>query len=105
MAYTCSDDFMNLYHAYTGDHGPKVDNIATALTNKIKSATVGISGPLIIVNNSHVMAYDTDANERLACCDYRASPTNGFYEMTAISHVGPALMSLSLLHSEGAEVD
>lgn len=103
MSYTCPAEFKNLYHVYTGSHEKGADTIGNALTNKI-SSTASPPGPLIIVNNSHMMVYDNEG-KLLASCDYRANDSNGFYEMTAVSHVGPALMSLALLREGGVEIN
>lgn len=102
--YTCPEPFLDLYHVYTGDHTPESDTIGTKLASTIAATTTGIDGPLIIVNNSHVVVYQTDnelGNKFVAGCDYRDSPTTGFYELASVSHVAPALMSLVLLQEKG----
>ncbi|WP_272932473.1 DUF5624 domain-containing protein [Sulfidibacter corallicola] len=44
-------------------------------------------------------------NKLIAACDYRAGTSNGFFELTSISHVGPALMSLALLRERTPSMD
>ncbi len=98
--YYCPLPFVGLYHTYTGLHNGE-DTVGNTLL-KAAQGGVGITGPLVIINNTHVMAYEysdptkTEA-KLLYSADFRSSWLSGFYEMTAVSHVGPAIMSLNYL--------
>jgi hypothetical protein len=58
-------------------------------------------GPLIIVNNDSVFAFDSVSGKVLAQASTRQDALAGFYEITSTSHMGPAV---AYLH-EMAKVD
>ena len=99
MSYNTPKQFMNLYTVYTGG---APTTIASHLSASFKQSDP--EGPLIIVNNSHVTAYDIHTGARKGFASYRIDPTSGFFEATSVSHIGPALSYLATL-IDGASSD
>jgi hypothetical protein len=54
-------------------------------------AASGGPGPLVLVMGSDIYLYASTDRALLGHLRFRADRTNGFYELTAISHIGPAL--------------
>ena len=61
------------------------------VTQSAKEAAGGAAGPLVLVVGSDIYVYDTAGGARLGAERFRADRASGFYELTAISHIGPAL--------------
>ena len=99
--YYCPIPFQELYHTYTGLHGQNAPlTIGNALLKVAQKNSTGISGPFIIINNTHLLIYN-DEGKLQKSADYRDNWSNGFYEMTSVSHVGPAIMSLNYMQQKG----
>jgi hypothetical protein len=58
-------------------------------------------GPLVLVIGSDIYVYDSATGARLGEQQFRADLSSGFYEMTAISHIGPALAYLAQIKANG----
>lgn len=97
MGYTTPEAFNDLYFDFTGYAHPGypagrraiAQDLAAALARSGPSET---PGPLVVATSTGIYAYT--ANPGHAClggASFRATPNTGFYEITAISHVGPAI--------------
>ena len=60
-----------------------------------------VPGPLVLVAVSDIYVYDSRSGARLAQERFRADRASGFYELTAISHIGPALAYLAQIKASG----
>lgn len=87
------ESFMKLYHDFTGVHEGKSTTIAQELANALEAKErMGADGPLVLVVESGIYEYDHETRKLIAKVDLRSSDPNcGFIELTAISHVGPAI--------------
>ena len=61
------------------------------VTQSAKEVAGGAAGPLVLVVGSDIYVYDAAGGARLVAERFRADRASGFYELTAISHIGPAL--------------
>ena len=59
------------------------------------------SPPLVLVVGSDIYVYNSRSGARLSHDQFRADRTNGFYGMTAISHIGPTLAYLARIKANG----
>ncbi|HMO21416.1 MAG TPA: DUF5624 domain-containing protein [Candidatus Melainabacteria bacterium] len=87
------ESFMKLYHDFTGMHDGKSTTIGQELANALEEKErMGADGPLVLVVESGIYVYDHATRKLVAKVDLRSSdPKCGFIELTAISHVGPAI--------------
>lgn len=100
-AYTTPKAFNDLYYDFTGatDQGyPKgKTNISQMLYQaemSKNSALANQDGPLVMFVNSTMYIYDNHGKRQFELL-MRTAPDSGFTEMTAISHIGPALAYLA----------
>jgi Domain of unknown function (DUF5624) len=99
--YTAPTEFMDLFFDFTGANEPGYPagqpTLGQMLTQAaIANAPAGAApGPLVLVVGSEIYVYDSSNGARLGEQQFRADPSSGFYEMTAISHIGPALAYLA----------
>jgi len=91
--------FMDLYHDFTGIHDGSTKTIAQELADALeKKEQMGSDGPLILVIESGIYAYDPKSRKLIASTGLRSDdPNSGFYELTAVSHIGPAVAYLANL--------
>lgn len=82
-----SPEFVRLFQAYTGSH----DSIGARLTAAAEQAQAG--APLIVATSSDLALYP--GNGRAPTVDAFRLSTRGFRELTAISHLGPAVATLA----------
>lgn len=105
--YVTPVEFMNLYFDFSGTHNknyPKGKiNASLALFESEKKNTSESEGDLILFLNSDLYVYDNKKNNLLNMT-LRTSPDDGFYEMTAISHVGPALAYYLRVKENGSDL-
>lgn len=107
-SYSTPQAFWDLYYDYTGngDSGyPKGKiNISQTLyqseAKKNSSLTQQKAGSLIMFINSTLYIYNSNRELELKQL-MRTAPNSGFTEMTAISHIGPALMYLAKIKENG----
>tara|TARA_R110000868_G_scaffold8205_3_gene42437 strand:- start:27379 stop:28602 length:1224 start_codon:yes stop_codon:yes gene_type:complete len=104
--YTTPQAFYDLYYDFTGySHGdyPKGQTaIAQDLAKVIAHPEAGKSAPLVVANSVGIYVYSDEPGHRLiSSASYRAAPNSGFYEITSISHVGPAIAYLGALKDAG----
>jgi hypothetical protein len=105
--YTAPAEFMNLFFDFTGSGEPGYPagqpTMGQMLTQAAaKDATSGDApGPLVLVVGSDIYVYDSKSGMQLSHERFRADRASGFYEMTAISHIGPALAYLAQIKANG----
>ncbi len=105
--YTAPNEFMNLFFDFTGSDEPGYPagqpTLGQMLTQAVvaKESASGAPGPLVLVVGSDIYVYDSVSGARLGQEQFRADRASGFYEMTAISHIGPALAYLAQIKANG----
>ena len=104
--YTTPKSFMDLYFDFSGSEEPDYPHgrptIGQVLTQaEIKKLATGVAGPLVLVFGSEIDIYDSRDGTRLAHQRFRTDRASGFYEMTAISHIGPAVAYLAQVKADG----
>ncbi|HAU1010550.1 TPA: hypothetical protein JBH89_00060 [Legionella pneumophila] len=106
--YVTPQAFWNLYFDFTGDETPgypkgKINISQTLFQSEMKknsSLAQQNEGQLILFINSTLYIYNSDRQLKLKQL-MRTAPNSGFTEMTAISHIGPALMYLAKIKENG----
>jgi hypothetical protein len=104
-SYTAPAEFMSLFFDFTGSEEPDYPagqpTLGQLVTQSAKEAAGGAAGPLVLVVGSDLYVYDTAGGARLGAERFRADRASGFYELTAISHIGPALAYLAQIKANG----
>jgi Domain of unknown function (DUF5624) len=103
-SYTAPAAFMNLFFDFTGSNEPGYPAGQPTLGQMLSEAAAakqGAGGALVLVVGSDVYVYDSQSGARLAHERFRADRASGFYELTAISHIGPALAYLAQIKANG----
>ena len=105
-AYTAPTEFMNLFFDFTGSEQPDYPagqpTLGQMLTQSVIARSAdGAPGPLVLVVGSDIYVYESRAGTLLGHAPFRADRTSGFYELTAISHIGPALAYLAQIKANG----
>ena len=104
-SYTAPAEFMNLFFDFTGSEEPDYPagqpTLGQMVTQSAKGSAGGAPGPLVLVVGSDIYVYDTAGGARLGAERFRADRASGFYELTAISHIGPALAYLAQIKANG----
>jgi hypothetical protein len=104
-SYTAPAEFMNLFFDFTGSEEPDYPagqpTLGQMVTQSAKESAGGAPGPLVLVVGSDIYVYDTAGGARLGTERFRADRASGFYELTAISHIGPALAYLAQIKANG----
>ena len=104
-SYTAPAEFMNLFFDFTGSEEPDYPasqpTLGQMVTQSAKESAGGAPGPLVLVVGSDIYVYDTAGGARLGAERSRADRASGFYELTAISHIGPALAYLAQIKANG----
>jgi hypothetical protein len=104
-SYTTPAEFMNLFFDFTGSEEPDYPagqpTLGQMVTQSAKESAGGAPGPLVLVVGSDIYVYDTAGGARLGAERFRADRASGFYELTAISHIGPALAYLAQIKANG----
>jgi Domain of unknown function (DUF5624) len=107
--YTAPTEFMDLFFDFTGANEPGYPAGQPTLGQMLTQAAIAkesagaAPGPLVLVVGSEIYVYDSGSGARLGEQQFRADRSNGFYEMTAISHIGPALAYLAQIKANGDE--
>lgn len=108
FSYTTPQQFMNLYFDFTGsqeqDYPSGKQNISQMLiqSESKQNELAKTNGPLVMVLDSSIYVYDTNRNLMFSKL-LRTNRHTGFYELTAISHIGPALAYLAKIKENGDE--
>ena len=106
-SYSVPTEFMELFFDFTGSDEPGYPSgqptLGQMLTQSViaKETAGHAPGPLILVMGSDIYVYDSSGGARLAHERFRADRSSGFYELTAISHIGPALAYLAEIKANG----
>ncbi|MCB1771214.1 MAG: DUF5624 domain-containing protein, partial [Candidatus Competibacteraceae bacterium] len=106
-SYTTPKAFMDLFFDFTGsnelDYPAGQPTLGQMLTQAeiAKEAALGPAGPLVLVFGSTIDIYDATSGARQGHEQFRADRSSGFYELTAISHIGPALAYLAEIRANG----
>jgi hypothetical protein len=104
-SYTAPAEFMDLFFDFTGSEEPGYPagqpTLGQMVTQSAKESAGGASGPLVLVVGSDIYVYDSASGARLGAERFRADRASGFYELTAISHIGPALAYLAQIKANG----
>jgi Domain of unknown function (DUF5624) len=107
-SYTAPAEFMNLFFDFTGSGEPgypagqpTLGQMLTQAAAAKAQASGDAPGPLVLVVGSDIYVYDSKSGARLSHERFRADRASGFYEMTAISHIGPALAYLAQIKANG----
>jgi Domain of unknown function (DUF5624) len=105
--YTAPTEFMDLFYDFTGSNEPGYPagqpTLGQMLTQSVvaKESASGAPGPLVLVVGSSIYVYDSAGGARLSQEQFRADRASGFFEVTAISHIGPALAYLAQIKANG----
>ena len=97
--YATPKAFLDLYYSFTGNADPSdpaKSNIGSMLSDAVQRNEVG---PLILATPTGLYVYDSHSRKRIGGAIYRAGPQSGFFEATAVSHIGPAVAYLAQLHT------
>ncbi|MFY9698626.1 MAG: DUF5624 domain-containing protein [Rhodoplanes sp.] len=106
-SYSPPTEFMDLFFDFTGSNEPDYPagqpTLGQMLTQAIiaKDSASGAPGPLVLVVGSDIYVYESTNGARLGHAQFRADRASGFYELTAISHIGPALAYLAEIRAHG----
>jgi len=104
-SYTAPEEFMDLFFDFTGSNEPDYPagqpTLGQMLTQSVVARESGAPGPLVLVVGSKIYVYDSANGARLSEEQFRADRASGFFEMTAISHIGPALAYLAQIKASG----
>ena len=105
--YTAPRQFMELFFDFSGSEEPDYPAGRPTIGQMLTQAEIArlrgpaSAGPLILVVGSDIHVYDSASGASIAHERFRADSTSGFYEMTAISHIGPALAYLAQIKADG----
>ncbi|MGE0040316.1 MAG: DUF5624 domain-containing protein [Vicinamibacterales bacterium] len=105
--YTAPAAFMDLFFDFTGRDEPDYPSSQPTMGEMLaqaaaaREAATGGPGPLVLLVGSDIYVYGPEDRAQLGHVRFRANRTNGFYELTAISHIGPALAYLATLKEAG----
>ena len=105
--HTAPTEFMNLFVDFTGSDEPDYPagqpTLGQMLTQAVaaKESAGGAPGPLVLVVGSDLYVYESTDGTRLIQEQLRDDRASGFYELTAISHIGPALACLAQIKANG----
>jgi hypothetical protein len=109
-SYTAPAEFMDLFFDFTGSEEPGYPADQPTLGQMLTQAVAakeakgeggGVPGPLVLIVGSELYVYESTSGRRLGEERFRADRASGFYEMTAISHIGPALAYLAQIKANG----
>ena len=107
QSYTAPAEFMDLFFDFTGSNEAGYPSgqptLGQMLTQSViaRDAARGAPGRLVMVVGSSIYVYDSAGGARLAQKQFRSDRTSGFFEMTAVSHIGPALAYLAQIKAKG----
>lgn len=104
--YTTPPAFMNLYFNFTGKEEPDFPADQKTISQLLiqselaKNNNAVIERPLVMLLDSSIYVYDSK-RQLLFSRLLRTNRSSGFFELTAISHIGPALSYLAKLKENG----
>jgi len=95
--YATPPAFRTLYQDFPSSYAPDSIGAMLGSTMQIESG----AGPLVLATDTNLYVYDADSRAKLADASFRLAPNSGFVELTALSHVGPAVAYLAKLKELG----
>lgn len=104
--YRTPKAFLDLFYDFTGhahaDYPANQRSIGQDLARCLaQQSSAHQQGPLVVANSVGIYIYSGEEGHPLIdSAEYRAAPNSGFYEMTSLSHVGPAIAYLGVLHRQ-----
>jgi hypothetical protein len=107
--YRAPAELMDLFFDFTGSNEPGYPvgqpTLGQMLTRSVIANEPGRDepAPLVLVVGSDIYVYDSKSGSRLGHEQFRDDPTSGFFEMTSIIHIGPALAYLAQIKANGDE--
>jgi len=105
--YTTPQAFLDLYFDFSGSQAadyPKGKipiGLLLSQSEQGTTKTASSPGPLILVVSSGLYVYSVADGKLLGSASFRASRNSGFYQMTSVSHVGPAVSYLAQIKANG----
>lgn len=105
--YKTPEAFGELYFDFTGYAHPGYPEGRTAIAQALSRTLSGSSGanrpgPVVVATATGIYVYDEGPGHRLrGGATFRAVPNSGFYEITSVSHVGPAIAYLATMAELG----
>ncbi len=105
--YAAPSEFMNLFFDFTGSdeagYPAGQPTLGQMLTQSVtaKEPASAVAAPLVLIAGSDIYVYDAASGARLSHEQFRDDRSSGFFEMTAISHIGPALAYLAQIKANG----
>ncbi len=102
-AYKTDQSFHDLYFDFTGYQHPEYPKNRRAIAQDLAAAFAEIdedqeAGQLVVSNSTGVYVYDdNEGHKLLGGTSFRATDNSGFYEVTGVSHIGPAISYLASL--------
>jgi hypothetical protein len=106
--YITNESFNDLYFDFTGHAHSNYPKHRVSVAQDLTKAIATFSskekpGPLIVATATGIYAYDSSEGHRLISgSGFRAQQNSGFYEITSISHVGPAIAYLAAMKKMGS---
>lgn len=104
--YQTPKEFMDLYFDFTGTHETDFPKGKTTIPQYLVQSEKALSnanlfnGPLILLLDSSLYIYDQN-RQLLYSKLLRTNRSSGFFELTAVSHVGPALSYIAKIKENG----
>lgn len=106
-SYSTPSQFMSLYFDFTGHEEQDFPKNKITITDALiqseqqsKNISNMYEGPLVMLLDSSIYIYDKD-RKLLFSKLLRTNRSTGFFELTAVSHVGPALSYLAKIKENG----
>lgn len=109
MSYVTPDAFNDLYFDFTGYAHPGYPAGRRAIAQDLAAAlaegsAANAPGPIIVATATGIYAYGAGkGHPKIGGAPFRAIPNTGFYEITSVSHVGPAIAYLGVIQALGKD--
>ena len=106
-AYTTPKAFMDLFFDFTGSNESDYPGNQPTLGQMLAETAIardtadGKPRTLIVIMGSDIYLYESAERSLTGHIRFRADRSTGFYEVTAISHIGPALAYLAEIKADG----
>jgi hypothetical protein len=105
--YTAPAEFMDLFFDFTGSNEAGYPagqpTLGQMLTQSViaKEPVSAVPASLWLIVGSDIYVYDSESGALLSHEQFRDDRSSGFFEVTAISHIGPALAYLAQIKANG----
>lgn len=101
--YTTPAPFLDLYRIFPNSQGRDAIGRQLAEAMQRSGDLAEGEGALVLVTGDGVFAYDGESGALIAGADFREATNSGFFEMTGLSHTGPAISYLAQMRALGDE--